>query len=607
MTEDLDVPFIDGQFNQEREYWYNKIVSEIPALKGHPEALYGNNRLLYLRLVNEGLIDDQYSSASPEDVAAALQNPGPARDALNAQTVDTAGDPASRWGATLMQTYAQPDGTINAQDRRFGLPKTKHTLINALDAAEAAGKGVTVRLGHGTWELDTGLSMAGRTAALLGVGATGNITPEDGTVLKASNQSGPVLDYTDWKSPEGFLGKLEQGNFNVIGSNQSDPTKQNSGIRFKTLACSYFHDISVRKTGGPGIEGIESPGVAVYLNDFARIVLGTPVDSGVNDVPYMILNEANGNRFQGIALRSRNFDGLNDCGKSGAIVVKGNSQYGSRINVWDSCWVEYIHVPTDGTIFHVEASMHTFTDTIFWDVYKETGATNTSHMRFLNAPAQNYGGNIVRGQIPGRTSGTVAIDWGIDSYQSGLHIEGVKGYNGYNVRINPGVKNNYVSLGGSMNEPSNAGVVDNSGNNTNTILDSHSGDYKFGVNDKTGGTGPTFEVMGIPEGRRFRKLDFSGNTSLSANLANVYEYTVKAPGGITSITGGKTGMELTLIVKQDATGGHDFYVAGATGVKWDGASPVFNTTAGGTTIIKLYYDGANWLEISRSGDKTSAD
>lgn len=55
---DLDVPYIDGQFNQEKEYWYNKIVSAIPELKGHPEALYGDNRLLYLRLVNEGLISD---------------------------------------------------------------------------------------------------------------------------------------------------------------------------------------------------------------------------------------------------------------------------------------------------------------------------------------------------------------------------------------------------------------------------------------------------------------------------------------------------------------------------------------------------------------------
>lgn len=66
---DLDVPYIDGQFNQEKEYWYKRIIRHFPSLKDNPEALYGDNKLLYFRLINEGLIAEvpEYDPQSLED------------------------------------------------------------------------------------------------------------------------------------------------------------------------------------------------------------------------------------------------------------------------------------------------------------------------------------------------------------------------------------------------------------------------------------------------------------------------------------------------------------------------------------------------------------
>lgn len=480
---------------------------------------------------------------------------------------------------------------INALD--YGSALNKATLIAAMDAAEAKGPGSVVIIPEGTWELGTGLSMSGRSCQLQGVGgAAGSTASPRGTVLKASTQSGPVIDWTDWVIPNNFLGRITHGNFHVVGSGVTDPTKNNVGMRFSSISSCTFKDISIRGTGGPCMEGISKPGNAVYLNDFERIIMATPVDAGVNDVPYMIFNEANGNRFRGCAIRS--VLPSNDCGVSGAIVMKSNASYPANRTLFDGFWVEHIHPPTNGTIFANEANLITYADTQFFDVLKESGATNTSAWRLTPTPIADQGGNIIRGEIPGRQP--LTLDYGVDVQQSGNLIEGVKGYNGYNVKLASGVQGTTVELSGAVSNASGTGWEDNSGNLTNTLLDHHLGVRQYGYR----GTSPFMSLKANGQ-HMFSKLgangNVSGNFSLAYGAADVHTAVLTGNATITSVSNPSPQARLTVIIYQDATGGRT--LTWPASFKWTGTTPVVSTAANARSVFEFIYIGADWIELSR--------
>jgi Pectate lyase superfamily protein len=376
---------------------------------------------------------------------------------------------------------------INAA--RWGF--TRAAVIAALDAAEARGKGTVVYFPAGTYELGTGLSLSGYSVQIRGDGAGGTTTTPSGTVFKASTQTGPVLDFTGWQQPQNFQGRTIQGGFHVIGSGVADATKANAGIRLASISSVTFSDISIRNTGGPCLEGVSSPGNAVYLCDFERITLNTPVSAKANDVAWMTMNEPNGTRFRSFGLRSTIAAG--DVGISGAVILQGNATFSPHDNLFDGWWIEALHVPTNGTVFHFAANATVVNNFQFFDTSKEAGATGTSHFRFAPPTVNDFGGNLVTGIIPGKDPGvTTSIDMGVDMRQSRNSVYGIKGYKGTNVVLATGVGYTTVDLGGMVSAALDAAVVDNSGQTTNRWYDPYTRTLRTGAQqiEDYSGVGP---------------------------------------------------------------------------------------------------------------------
>lgn len=347
---------------------------------------------------------------------------------------------------------------------------TKADVIAALDAAEARGDGTICYFPAGVYEVGTGLSLSGYSVQIRGDGAAGAGFTQAGTVFKASTQTGPVIDFTGWVTPGGFFGKVTHGGFLVVGSGVADATKARSGVRLATMSSATFRDIAVRDTGGPCWEHTSVPGNGVYLCDFERIILTPPISAKTNDVPWMIMDESNGNRFRGFGLRS--LESAGDVGISGAIILEGNASFTPHDNLFDGWWVENLHVPTNGTIFHIEANTTILNDIQWFDQKKESGATGTSHFRFVAPAVNNFGGNLVTGLIPGRDPGVAtSIDCGIDMQQSRNSVVGIKGYRGTNVILASGVANTHITLTGAQGVADNAAVTDSSGVGNNTYFD----------------------------------------------------------------------------------------------------------------------------------------
>jgi hypothetical protein len=362
---------------------------------------------------------------------------------------------------------------------------TRQDVIDCLDEAESYGPHSIAMFPAGTYDVAGGLSLAGRTAQIHGYGAS-----PSGTVFYASAQSGPVLNFTDWVSPPLAQHKVTHEKFQVRGSGVADPTKNNAGVRLASISSVTFRDIAVKDTGGPDWEHVSVPGNGVYLSDFERLIFAPPVAAKTNDVPWLVMDESNGNRFRGIGFRSGLASG--DVGVSGAVVLTSNAQYAGREQLFDGCWFEYLHVPSGGALVSVQGNTSVHRDWQFFDCSKEAGATNTAHFRFTAPPVGNFGSNQVLGAIPGRGTGAVDIDYGVDLQQSRNVVHGTKGFKGFNVHLGAGVTNTSVDLAGAQSGATEPGWVDDSGNTTNTLVDRHLGitsrpqqEYRQGVNRAT--------------------------------------------------------------------------------------------------------------------------
>lgn len=372
------------------------------------------------------------------------------RAALNVDWVDR---------ATAVITV---DDQVGATDR--------DKLIAALVKATASG-GI-VSLPDRTIDVGNGLSLSGYSCGIIGRGAgyTGGAgAAPNRSVIYASTQTGPVLDFTGYVFPDSFLGRQSVGGFAVQGSGVADPTKVRSGIKLPSTSAGSmdFHDIAISGTGGPCLDADRA-----YLNTFNRITFSTPVGAKINDVPYVLLKGCNGNTFNSLGFRS--ISASDDTGAGGALVITadGSNTYPSEGNQFYGAWFEYLHTPTNGTLIHCAANLQVFSDTYFVDNSKEAGATGTSHVRFVDGTVASAGGNNWRGLVPGRDPASAAsIDTGISVTQSRNRIEGVKGYKGTNVTLNATAGDTYIDLGGGHSGATDAAVIDNSGVTTNTYID----------------------------------------------------------------------------------------------------------------------------------------
>lgn len=290
-----------------------------------------------------------------------------------------------------------------------------------------------------------------------------------GTIFKAPpGSTHPTIDMT------GYIGAF-QGYSNRVFSNfavEHDGTEGTTkkGILAPNLSTIIFRNVSIKNTGGAALDIS-----GTQLSTFENVTLATPVNAKTNDTPYLYAQGAtNGNRFTGLGLRSVSSSG--DVGVSGAVVFANDSTQCPNFNAFYSAWVEFLHPPTNGTIFSHKGSTALFADTQWFDCSKEVGATGTSCFRFAPATAPGAGGgNEVRGLIPGKGTNLLDFDCGVDIRQSGNRVVGVKGYKGTNVILAPGVQHTYVELGGAEGSCTDAAVVDNSGNNTNVVVDHYLG------------------------------------------------------------------------------------------------------------------------------------
>lgn len=351
-------------------------------------------------------------------------------------------------------------------------------ILAAMAAATAAGRGRKVLLPPGAYSVVGGLSMSGQTCTLVGSGAHydgGSNAAGSGTTIRAIAQTGPVLDFNGYGWPDYFRGHLTFGEFVVEGDNVADSTVTHHGINFGdgTLAHATggarFHNIVIGKTGG-----IPLRMDTVYLSDFERITLLTPVGVVTNNVPYMWGTNVNANKFTRIGLRG--LGGSADTAAKGAVIIEDGGGYPSYGNQFDSWWYEYLHCQTGGSFFCIRGNINTINDFSFSDCGPEVGSSNTAVFRFEKAAvdAGKGGGNILRGLVPG-SAGAGYVTTGVVISQAGNYINGVKGYKGSNVTLLTGADNTTAILGGAYTTATDPAFINTGGITTASLVDYSTG------------------------------------------------------------------------------------------------------------------------------------
>lgn len=340
----------------------------------------------------------------------------------------------------------------------------------AVTAADAAGYYNIVYFPPGRYKLVGSFSMSGSSAVLRGSGSGYLAGTQRGSVLVGSAQTGPVLNFTGWLSPDSIRGQVEHGGFSVVGDGIADAGKTHAGIRMAAMEAVTFRGIHIANTGGPGLHLNGSS----QLCQFVDIVVETPISAKVNNVPYIhSIGPNGGNTFINVGLRSMVASA--DCGAGGAWRTESDGTYGSGFGTYLNCWAEFLHIPTAGTLFYLSGALNNMNNFQFWDCAYEAGATNASLVRFDPEPTNDKGGNCMTGFIPGDSE--ASGNYGVDIRQSGNFINGVKGAFGKNAIIASGVQRTTILLGGAHLAATQVAVLDNSGNNTNRIHD-YTTDYE---------------------------------------------------------------------------------------------------------------------------------
>lgn len=456
-----------------------------------------------------------------------------------------------------------------------GVTNDRPAFIAAFEAAKTAGGYRTVYMPPGVYAVEGGLNLAGYTSVLQGAGAhMGGYNNPRGSVLRAINQTGPVLDLNGWWHPGDFGGRMKFSGFAIRGDGTPHPGHEGVGDRSlvksglslghlanvagsgttRSKSSIAFEDITVHATGGPGIDlGLS------YFCSYNRITLLPPVDAEVNNVPWLRLRGSNGNQFDSIGFRAPHPSLQDNCvGVDGAINIDSEPQtgYESISNVFNCTWFEYVNAPTNGCIWSVRANTTTFMNEQRFDSGAADGATNTCWYR-LQEPTlgPSYGGNTIQGLIMG-ASGSESITTGVRIHQSNNRVTGIRGYEHSNVTLMPGVNYCYVELAGVQNGVAGAppAVVDNSGQNRNVIRDVPRGEYTFGTayvrRDVPGSNGPRFESVTDPAVGAVRL----GNTGARIQTGS------GSPAGVISAPVGTLylrtdgGANTTLYVKESGTG-----------------------------------------------------
>jgi len=409
------------------------------------------------------------------------------------------------------RAVGQGELVINVRDfgaKGDGVTDDRAAIVAAMNAATAAGAGHTVFFPPGRYKIVGSLSMSGQTCTLQGAGASfaGSLGAGigQGTALVGSEQTGPVVDFLGYVWPTNHRGRLSFGNFTVEGDGAADAAKTHSGIRMgdtngftDSAGGARFHDIVIAKTGGPCMDLNR-----VYLCDFERITVVTPVGAKANDVPYIIGRNVNANSFRRIGVRS--ITSSADCGASGAVIIKDDGTFPSYDNVFDAWWYEFLHLPTGGCLFKLRGNRNIVHDFSYSDITPESSSSDTAMIRLEPSTVDNFGGNIIRGNIPGTDGSARYTTYGVVVSQPRNRIEGIKGYKGKNVHLLAGSDHTTVVLGGAYSGATDQAVQNDSGAANHTIIDDFLRTTTRGTfcqderSSRNGGAGPRFYDAATP-------------------------------------------------------------------------------------------------------------
>lgn len=418
--------------------------------------------------------------------------------------------------------------SANGADANAGLTES-HAKATIAAAVSAMGTTPgTIVLGAGTIDVGAGFAWpATAKCSMIGQGV-------NRTTIYASAQNGPILNL----SAVGYgLDGCEFGGFTLNGNGTAGSA--NKGLVLSgtlSMGRSYFHDIAVMNTGGACFDlGMSE------LCDFDRLIAWTPVNAATADIPYLIATGAfNGNRLSRLQLQG--VTGTN-VGPSGAVILKDDGvAYSPHDNHFETPRTEALHLSSGSTIFAFAGSSNVLSDPQFFDTNKQSGATGTSFVRLTQPAYSNFGGNLIRGAIPGNGGTAVAVDCGIDMRQSNNYVTGVKGYDGTNVILGVGVGNTKIDLSGAYSTATKPAVIDTSGTSTNYVSDSYLG--QFAGN----GTGVRFPISNCYYGPG---IHTPGTVAATANTAYAIPMWLPCAIGVTSIqcqvtTAGASGTTIRL-------------------------------------------------------------
>lgn len=570
----------------------NNQLGIVRYVDGTPELIIGDG--VHPRSTLPALASDPNAVRATAQTLTATQQVQ-ARSNVGAASVDAVGFAVDRYYPSPTPTAAQQHAALAA----------------ACSAASAVGGAVI--LPPGTTNVVGSFPMSGYRCSIVGHGTAsvpgGSGSAPMGSVIECVSQTGPVLNFTGYVPPKNQAGRVRFANFTVKGDGTADSSSDTAGsvtvgggakkgIYIPSLAvyAATFSNLLITNCGGIHLDAAD-----LYLSDFYAVTVTDPISAATNNVPYVRMRACNGVRVIGMGLRSVQATGPANVGTAGAMRLEA-----SAVGYWDraqfsGCWVENCWVPSGGSVIVTQTSGVAHRDWQFYDVFKVTGATGTSRMRLEpSTTGGTVAGNIVDGYIHGGAGGTNDIDYGIDVTQSRNRIQGIKGFPGNNVRLAATIAETLVFLGGAEGSgTTTTAVVDNSGRNDNTIIDTVVGWWQLA--SASGFT--TRETLSGQHVRNNRvTTTISSAISAVPDLSTgntLFVYTLNSAGiSIGAPTGTTDQLERTLniILKQDATGSRTVTWSGSYAWK-SGSAPTLKTAASAVDTFQFIYDGSVWQQV----------
>jgi hypothetical protein len=331
--------------------------------------------------------------------------------------------------------------------------------------------GGTIFVPCGNYRITGGLTWGSSIASLIGEGRY--------SIIECIDQTGAIIDLSISSLVSDFQFSQQIAHLYLLGDQTADPTKTHCGIRLHgSVTCVSFHHLIIVGTGGPCLK-LETEADCC---SFENISLFKPVGANANNVPWLHLyGVANGNIFKNVILRETTLAELS--GVEGCIRIEENPDalgpgqaYSPNHNKFIACQSEFIHIPENGSVVHCDGRNNDFDHFVDYDSDTLTPTTNTCIIRFPANATYPYGGNIVRGSIPGSAGGSSFPTCGVIVASNGNNITGLSAYV-YVVKLAAGAARNYVCIGGTSQSSTEFLITDDSGAANAIVNAAERGDF----------------------------------------------------------------------------------------------------------------------------------